>query len=85
MQAHEIVMREVQARGSTKVLDLLREGIGQARETAHGHVHRQILALHKACRNMSLIGASGHHDLLLAHDAGRRVPTGAKLVLRRKT
>ncbi len=25
---------------------------------------------------MSLVRASGHHDLLLAHDAGRRVPTG---------
>ena len=26
---------------------------------------------------MSAVGASGYHDLFLAHDAGRRVPTGA--------
>ena len=26
---------------------------------------------------MRAVGASGHHDLFLAHDAGRRVPTGA--------
>ena len=26
---------------------------------------------------MSAVGGAGHHDLFLAHNAGRRVPTGA--------
>lgn len=51
-------MREVERSRVAQILDFLGERIGQARESAHLHPHRQVLALHKAkvanlCRTVS--------------------------------
>ena len=46
MNANEVVVHEVERDSCNVVLDLLREAIGEAREAAHVHPHREILALH---------------------------------------
>jgi hypothetical protein len=38
------------------IVDLLREGVGQPRETAHSHPHRQILALDVTGRDVLPVG-----------------------------
>jgi hypothetical protein len=49
----EIVVREVQASRRPKVLPLLAEAVRKARQTAHLHPHREVLAL-----NMGRAGAA---------------------------
>jgi len=41
----EIVVHEVEGDSGGVVLQLLGEGIGQARETSHRHSHGEVLAL----------------------------------------
>jgi len=42
MHAPEVVIHEVQRHGVRVVLDLLAETVGQPREAAHAHAHRQV-------------------------------------------
>ena len=43
MDAREVVMHEMQRDGMFQILDLLREGIGQAREAAILHADSEVL------------------------------------------
>jgi hypothetical protein len=45
MNPAKVVVHEVKSNGISQVIDLLRERISQASETAHLHTHRKILAL----------------------------------------
>jgi len=38
-------VQEVQGEGGHVVVELLREAVGQAREAAHPHPHREVLTL----------------------------------------
>ncbi len=76
MQPYQIVVREMQGDRRLQVFQLLAESVRETSKTAHGHMHRQILTFHKTCRNILLVGVSGHHDLLLANHARGRVATG---------
>lgn len=77
MKAHEVIMREVQRRSRAQVLNLLAESVPEPCEPVHAHSHGEVLPLNEACRYVSAVRASGNHDLLLAHDARRRVAAGA--------
>lgn len=44
MDAGEVVVHQVQRHGPSVVLDLLREGVGEAREAPASHAHRQVIA-----------------------------------------
>ena len=46
------------------ILDLFRKAVGQARESSHGHPHREILAFHVAGRDEFLFGLAQSNDLL---------------------
>ena len=45
MRPGEVVVHEVERHRRVQVLDPLRERVGQPREAAHPHPHRQVLAL----------------------------------------
>jgi hypothetical protein len=46
MDAHKVIMREVESDRRSQILDLLRESVGESRESAHVHLHREVLTLH---------------------------------------
>lgn len=71
MNSAEVVMDGVQSNRVAKVVHLLAETIGKPRESPHLHLHRQVLALDKAGRNVIRIGTS-HDDGCLRTDAFRR-------------
>ena len=52
MDAAKVVIGEVQRDGCFQVLKFLRESVRQARESAHPHPHREVLALDKASRDV---------------------------------
>jgi len=59
VDAGEVVMHEVERDRVAKVVNFLRESIRQAREPAHAHAHREILALDVARGNMLCVGTAG--------------------------
>jgi hypothetical protein len=58
VQPDEVVMREMQRNRRAMVLNLLGERIGQPREPADAHAHRQVLPLDQAGRDMLGIGCA---------------------------
>jgi len=52
MDSAKVVVGKPESHGCPVILDLFREGIGQARETANAHPHGKILALYEACADM---------------------------------
>lgn len=56
MDADEVIPDGVERDHVGVVLELLRESVGQPREAAHVHSHREVLALHIARRNVLGIG-----------------------------
>lgn len=58
MDADKFVMHEVDRDGMGVVLDLLREPVRQAREPAHPHAHREVLALGVGRADVLGIGAA---------------------------
>ncbi len=56
MDADEIVSREMQGYRMGVVLDFLAERVGQAREAAHVHPHRQIATFDVAGADMVWVG-----------------------------
>ena len=77
VKPHKVIMREVQRHRSLQVFQLLAERVRKAREAAHAHPHRQVLALNKAGRDMGLIGPAGDNRALGIPHARRAVATGA--------
>src|SRR5260370_5005118 len=73
MDAHEIVVHVVERNLMHVVLDLFREAIRQASETAHIHAHSEILALHVASADVLGIGIAKPDDVLAAHALRRTV------------
>ena len=65
MYPAEVVVREVKRNRGFQVIQFLAETQRQARETAHGLAHGQVLSFHKTCRNMARVGPSvpylGYH------------------------
>ena len=47
MDPPEVVEHDVQRHGMAEVLNLLAKRVGQPREAAHAHPHREVLALDK--------------------------------------
>jgi hypothetical protein len=50
-------MHEVERHSAFEVLDLLREAVGESREPAHPHPHRQVLALDVAVEMCAGLGS----------------------------
>ena len=71
MHTAEVVPHEIERHGRRVVLDLLRERIGQAREAAHRHPHRQVLALDVAGRDVLAVRVA-RDDLAVDTEALRR-------------
>lgn len=70
---NKVVVHGVNRNGRNVILDFLTEGVRQAREAAHRHPHREILALHIAGRNMCRIGIAGDCFALAAKAFRRAV------------
>jgi hypothetical protein len=69
----EVVVHEVQSDGRSVVLDLLARSVGQPREPAHAHSHREVLPLDKAGRNV--VGIRVADDRLnVGSQADLRIP-----------
>ena len=58
----EVVIHEVQGHCVPQVVDLLRERVGQPREPAHGHPHREVQPFDVAGRDVLGIRISGDGD-----------------------
>jgi hypothetical protein len=70
-----VVVHKVQGDHVAVVLKLLAESIGQPRETAHPHSHREIAAFYKRCADVVWIriaseNASAASDAGLYRDSG---------------
>ena len=75
IDAAGVLVHEVQRDRVRVVLDLLREGVGQASETPYGHARRQVLALDVGSGDMLGIGIA-LDPLHLGADALRRAALG---------
>jgi hypothetical protein len=69
----EVVVHVEQGEHRDVVLDLLREGVGQAGKAPHVHSHVEVLSLNVAGRNVSLIGGADNLDALGALTLRRAV------------
>ena len=67
----EMIVHVVERHRGNVILNLLREGIGQTSEPAHGHSHGQILPLDIACADVLRIGVAKANDFLLPVAHGR--------------
>ncbi len=81
VNATEVVMHIVNGDGRDVILNFLRERIGQPREAAHLHPHREILALNVARRNMLRVRIA-RDNYFAASDALRRAVTRLTLTVR---
>ena len=71
MDADEIVIHEVERQRVAVVLKLLRKGIRQPREPAHGHAHREVLALGIRRADVLCVGLADLGVFLMpVHSAG---------------
>ena len=84
MQPHKVVMREVQRNRRPMVLNLLGKAVGQAREPAHGHAHREVLPLNDACRNMLAVWRADNGRPFRADNLRGAIPPSPGRVQRRK-
>src|SRR5947209_1935222 len=73
MDAAEIVVHEPKRDSSGMVLDLLRKGVSQARETANTHSHGQVLPLYERRAHMLRVGIPAHYFYVTANAGCRRV------------
>lgn len=81
MNAAEIVVREVQRDGCFQILQFLAESISQARESADRHTHSEVLALHKASRDVVRVRASVNNLGYNLRDSWWGVPRVGAIVL----
>src|SRR3989304_995137 len=58
MNAHEIIMEEMERQGRFQVVQFLGESIGKPRKSAHLHTDSQILSFNVRSRNMPILRAS---------------------------
>lgn len=70
MNPAEIVISEVQAVGTPKVVPLLTESVRKPREAAHLHTNGEILTLYNRRTDAARIGAAHNWDHLRAGDFG---------------
>jgi hypothetical protein len=61
MKPAEVVVHVVESNRVLQILHFFGERIGQSRESAHSHSHRQILALNVAGRNVVVIGLAANY------------------------
>ena len=73
MNPAKIVVHVMERYCVLQVLKLFAECVGQARESAHRHSHREILALNEACRNVRVIGLPFDDRFSCAHANSRTV------------
>ncbi len=73
MRPTEVVVREMDRHGCGMVLDLLREGVGQASEPTHAHPHGEVLALDVGRVDVLGVGVAAYLDLLRARALRRAV------------
>jgi len=70
VDAAVVVVHEVQGDGSLEVVELLAEGVGQAREPPHAHPHGQVCPFNVAGANLLLGGMTddlaGFHGYYLS-------------------
>ena len=68
VNAAKVVIGEVQADRGPVVLKLLTEAVGQPRESANLHSHREVLAFNNRCADAFRIRVSDNRDHLRAGD-----------------
>lgn len=71
---HQVVPGEMQAVCRPEVFPLLTEGVRQAREAAHTHADRQVLALDVRRTDLRRVGVAHDWDSLRVRHIGRAVP-----------
>src|SRR5438552_9435200 len=67
MDAAEVVVHEPERDSSGMVLDLLRKGVSQARETANAHSHGQVLPLYERRAHVLRVGIPAYHFYVTAN------------------
>ena len=86
MNPNEVVVHVVDRDGRDVVLDLLRERIGESREPANLHPHREVLAFDIAGADMLGIGIADQRFLLAANAFRRAVlPCAGSTLIDRST
>jgi len=73
MDANEIVVHVVNRDGRDMILKLLRKRVGQPREAAHPHPHREILPLDKTGADVRTVWVPRHRLFFAALALGRAV------------
>lgn len=70
MNPAEIVVHVMERNGVLQVFQFLGKPVCEARKPTHRHLHRQILASDKACRNVRVIGVALDDCFSCAHAHG---------------
>ena len=73
MNPTKVVVHEMQGHGMTVIFDLLRKPVCQARETAHTHAHREVLAFNKRCADMVRVRIAGDRSGAASNAGSRAV------------
>ena len=81
MDAHEVVMKIVNRKGSFKASELLGKGVRQAGKPAHLHPNGQVLPFHKAGGDVLSGRIARNRSDFDADDTARRVTMLALKVL----
>ena len=76
MQAHKIVVREMQRNCRLQVFKFLAESICEASKAPHAHPHGQVLTLNHTGRDVGMIGGSSDHCARRACHARRGIAAG---------
>lgn len=71
----KVVSHEVDRQRVDVIFHLLAEGVREAREPAHAHAHRQVLALNKRSRDIFKDGISDQRVFIRTHEIGGAVTT----------
>ena len=73
MNPAKIIIHKIERQSVLVVLQFLTEPIGQSRESAHRHSHREILTLRVARRNVVVIGIAANDGFSRPHADCRAV------------
>ncbi len=81
MRPTEVVVSEMEGDSRPERREPLREGIGQPRESAHGHSHGEVLSLHVGRGYALPVGVSGYYGGVGCHEVRWPVSVAGDTVL----